>query len=182
MEAFQVRIKGTRPLLQHNPSGLIKTRQRGTGIPAPEAESEAGLYRTAQGDIYHPAQHILSALRKVAADYKVPGKARKTYQSYIFAGVRIEPSQIPLLGGENGERPSYEVDLQPAVVNRGRIMRSRPRFDTWALQFRLEILDPIISPEIAQKLLEDAGKYAGLGDYRPLYGLFQLEDWQALLD
>ena len=180
MEAFHVRVKGTRPLLQHNPSGLVKTRERGSGIPEPEVEAEAGLYRTAEGIIYQPAQHILSALKKVASDYKVPGKARKTFQSYIFAGISIQPLQIPLLGGENGEAPTYEIDLQPAVIGRARIMRSRPRFDQWALEFQLEILDPIIPPEVARQLLSDAGRFAGLGDYRPLFGLFELERFEAV--
>lgn len=182
MEAFQVRIKGTRPLLQHSPLGLIKARERGSGIPEPADEAKAGLYRTTEGTIYQPAQHLLSALRKVGGDYKVPGRGRKTFQGYIFSGLAVQPFQIPLLGGENGAAPTYEVDIQPAVIGRARIMRARPRFDSWALEFRLEILDPIVTPEIARQLLADAGKYQGLGDYRPLYGLFTVEQWEAVPD
>lgn len=180
MEAFQVRVKGTRPLLQHSPLGMVKARQRGSGIPEPADEAENGLYRTTEGTIYEPAQHLLSALRKVGGDYKVPGRGRKTFQGYIFSGVGIQPFQIPLLGGENGTAPTYEVDIQSAVIGRARIMRARPRFDRWALEFRLEILDPIVTPEIARQLLADAGRFQGLGDYRPLFGLFVVEGWEPV--
>jgi len=178
MLSFEVRIEGIRPLLQHNPSALVKTKTRGSGVPEPEQEAENGLYRTTEGVIYQPAQHILSAMRRVGADFKVAGKGRVTYQRYIYAGIGIQPFQIPLLSRTNGKAPTYEVDLQPAVIQRARIMRARPRFDDWALEFKLEILDPIIPPEIAQKILEDAGKYQGLADFRPLFGLFSVASWR----
>jgi hypothetical protein len=177
-EVYKVRIEGTRPLLQHSPSGIGIKKERGQEY-IPEEDAAAALY-TKDGQIIEPSLHVLMAIRRVAGDFKQAG--RKTYAGYVLAGLEIEPFDIPLLTASNGHAPEYTVDLRPVTVNRARVMRSRPRFDDWALEFDLKIIDPVISSAIAREMLEAAGRYIGIGDYRPLFGLFSVEKFEKAND
>jgi hypothetical protein len=60
-------------------------------------------------------------------------------------------------------------------------MRARPRFDEWCLEFKILNLDPgLLKAEVIKKILEDAGKYYGLGDYRPEFGRFKVERFEVI--
>ncbi|RLE84396.1 MAG: hypothetical protein DRJ41_03200, partial [Thermoprotei archaeon] len=62
---------------------------------------------------------------------------------------------------------------------RSRVIRHRPRFDRWALEFNMINLDPsVLRMDTLRKMLEDAGKWCGLGDYRPEYGLFRVTKFE----
>jgi hypothetical protein len=87
----------------------------------------------------------------------------------IRAGLEINPENIPLISD------GWKVDVQSVVVQRNRIPRARPRFDNWELEFEIINKDPtIINKDVLKQILIDAGKYYGIGDYRPDYGLFEV--------
>ena len=168
-ETYNIEIKGIRPLLMHSAATIgAKTGGRGKTEYDPKEEAESYLYKNEKGEIVIPSLNILSAMRESAKDFKVPGKGRKTYMRYIYAGVQINPLEIPLASD------GWKIDRKPVVIQRARIMRSRPRFDKWSLKFNIEIVDPIIRGSDAKSILEAAGKYQGLCDFRPLYGLFSV--------
>lgn len=168
MEKYNVRIKGERALLM-NVCRLEANTQRSKDYN-PEKEAEKAVYRDAEGNIGIPSLCILSCLRESAKNFRVPGRGRKTFKDYIYAGLRIEPEFIPLIT-EN----EYEIDLRPVVVQRSRVMRARPKFNDWELEFVIEIIDPIITSDSLKHIIVDAGKYNGLLDFRPLFGLFKVE-------
>ena len=180
METYKVRIEGTRPLLMHSCNSMLETNN---GKPArskeydPKTDAETALYKDKEGNIVVPSFCVLSCLRGSAVNFPVPGKGKKTHKGYIYAGLRIEPENIPLIT-ENG----WEIDAKTVVVQRSRIVRARPRFDEWALEFAVEIVDPIIAPAILKQIIEDAGKYNGLLDFRPLYGLFALTTFEKAVN
>ena len=60
------------------------------------------------------------------------------------------------------------------VVNKARVMRERPRFPQWALDFRLAYDKNVFNPEQVRDLVESAGKYIGLGTWRPRHGRFDV--------
>ena len=179
VETYKVRIQGTRPLLMHRPNGLGEGKTRRAQKHDPEEEAAAAVYRDANGNIVVPALNILASLRKAASDFRVAGKGKKTFKNYIYAGVQIEPMEIPLQYEPNGDKP-WAVDVRPCVVQRSRIMRARPRFDKWALEFKIHIVDPVISPDSLKAILEAAGRYVGLCDFRPLFGLFKVVEFEQV--
>ena len=126
-EIYNVEIEGVRPLLMHS-SAMIGAKNGGRGKAEhdPKEEAEAYLYHNEKGEVVVPSLNILSAMRESAKDFKVPGKGRKTYMKYIYAGVQINPLEIPLIS-EDG----WKIDLKPVVIQRSRVIRSRPRFDKW---------------------------------------------------
>lgn len=176
VEKYFVRIKGTRPLLMHAPVGLgdNPSLRRGEHLP-PEKEAEMYLYKDSQGNIVVPAINIKACLRDAGRNYKISGR-KTTYGAAIKAGIDIEPAPyVPLK--HNG----WEVDIRPVVVQRNRILRARPRFDEWELEFTIVNKDPqVLLKDTMKKVVEDAGRWIGLGDFRPEFGLFEVVEFKEV--
>lgn len=169
METYKVKINGVKPLLLHNPVGISdKPKIRRGEHLEPKVEAESYLYKDQEGNICIPAANIKACIREAGRNYRISGR-RTTFASMVRAGLEIRPEMVPLI--HNG----WEVDLRSVVIQRQRIPRARPRFNTWALEFEIINKDPtIIHQDTLKKILIDAGKYYGLGDFRPEYGLFEL--------
>jgi len=92
---------------------------------------------------------------------------------------------ITILNG-TGPAKSFEVDSRPVTIpaTKGRIMRHRPRFDQWGLKFDLIVNDDLLSVDMAQQLLQEAGQQIGIGDFRPEkrgpFGCFLVSKWEAV--
>jgi len=169
IEKYLVEIKGVRPLLMHAPVDLGDNpiRRRGEHL-TPEREAEQYLYRDPEGNIVIPAMNIKAMLRDAGRNYKISGR-KTTYGAMIKAGIDIEPFYVPLK--HNG----WEPDVRPVVVQRNRILRARPRFDEWGLEFIIVNKDPnVLLRNIMKRIIKDAGKWIGLGDFRPEFGLFEV--------
>jgi len=179
-ERYRVRIEGTRPLLMNRYTGEEgKTKRSGERFD-PKERCLKALYRDKEGRIVVPARCVKATMVNAAKEFKVPGKRGKTYRDYVRAGIIIEPMDIPLITPNGDPERAWEIDLQPVVIDRGRVMAARPRFDEWALEFDVIIVDPIITPENVKLFLENAGKYVGLLDYRPEYGLFKVTKFEKV--
>lgn len=176
IEKYKIQIKGTRPLLMHSCNSMLEENNRTTRSKEydPKVEAEKALYKDGDGGIIVPSFCVLSCLKEAAKNYQIPGKGKRTFKNYIFAGVQIEPGNISLISD------NWVIDLKTVVVNRSRIVRARPRFDNWILEFTIEIVDPIITPDNIKQIIIDAGKYNGLLDFRPLYGLFELVNFKPI--
>lgn len=177
-EKYLVEIKGARPLLMHALTDLGDNpkRRRGEHLP-PEKEAELYLYKDEKGNVVIPSLNIKAMLRDAGRNYKISGR-RTTYGAMIKAGIDIEPyPYVPLK--HNG----WKVDIRPVVVQRSRILRARPRFDEWGLEFTVVNKDPqVLLRDTMKRVIEDAGKYYGLGDFRPEFGLFEVKEFEIISD
>ncbi len=167
VERYAVIIRGTRPYLMHRFAieDSEITRKSGTK-PDPKEEAEKALYKDEKGVICTPSKQLESALSKAGADFTFKGK--KTFKDVMKSGLIIDPLMIPHKSQE------YAVDLQAVVIQRGRIIRARPRFDKWELNFTIQVMDERITERQLKDILTSAGQYIGIGDYRPKYGLFEV--------
>jgi hypothetical protein len=174
-EIYIVKIVGTKPLLMHAPVDIgDKPKLRRGEHLDPKVEAEKYLYKDPLGNIVIPSINIKACIREAGRNYKIAGR-RTTFASMIRAGIDIKPyPYVPLI--HNG----WVVDIRPVVVaSRGRILRARPRFDNWALEFEVINNDPtIIHEDILKQILIDGGKYYGLGDFRPEFGTFRVEKFE----
>ena len=75
----------------------------------------------------------------------------------------------------------FSLFVKRARIGQSKHIRVRPRFDNWAAQGELLVTDEQITENILRDILEMAGKYKGLGDWRPssktpgFYGTFNAE-------
>lgn len=167
----------------HNPITSMacseEWRAKGVSHPPTDVQAEAGLYKDPDGNIIVPALVLLGMIRTGAADKKVGGKGKATYKKLVYSGLEID--EDPRLIYDK-----WVIDSRPGVIGKARVMINRPRFDKWSLVFKVRVVDPVFlnpaneGPEIIQSILGNAGRRAGLGDFRPLFGQFTVTRIEAI--
>ncbi|MBM4275217.1 MAG: hypothetical protein FJ134_12260 [Deltaproteobacteria bacterium] len=188
---ISVTIKGVTPLIMNRfheenevavSSGISSVQVGDKGPPRLQAEKK--LYVDKEGNLYVPGPNIFACLINAGKFHKV-GKNKVTTQktSLVPAGITVEEIVVPLSDG-NGGRAAWEVDSRSVVIpsTGGRIMCHRPRVDEWGATFTLEVDTEMFQINFVRKLMDDAGKRVGLGDYRPdrkgPFGRFVVVAWQ----
>ena len=151
----------------------VRRVNRARVLPRDEAEKVA--YRLPDGRLYLPSTMLQRAFVEAASDFKQRGKRQSMKYA---AGAAFDPVEPILLFDPS--LADYEVDSRPVVVpaTKGRVMRHRPRLEEWRIVTDVEIDTDLLEPEVAKDILEAAGRFKGLGDYRPQhagpFGRFQV--------
>lgn len=175
MKKYKVEIKGITPLLHNKPEEYGFDVQWIEKQASTDYEKEAikKLYTDAGKTIYQPATHIERALIEAGKKIKMKGSGKANYSKYFGSMISIEEFEIV------HKNPKYEIHKTLVVIpsTKGRVMRYRPMFRDWALTFHINFEDEI-SPPVVKEALEIAGKYVGIGDWRPekkgKFGKFQV--------
>lgn len=159
MVKTQAVIKGVSPLLMHQ-FPLVPIEALEKKLPMEQAELAA--YRCPQTkQLYIPGVAIQRSLIAGATFSK--GKGRATLQKIVAACVMINPERVSL--GVS----AFALDSRPVVIpaTHGRVMRHRPRLDTWKASFEIEWDDELLTEAQIKRVLDDAGCRIGLLDFRP---------------
>lgn len=149
------------------------------------------------GSCYHdgealaiPAENIQRALMEGGALVPVPGaKGSKTFKAQSQSGMmpvethwRLKTNNQEVPWGklyELREEPAFGLHIARArdlgfrlFVKRARIgqskhVRVRPRFDNWQASGTIRVWDDQITRGVLEQIVENAGRYRGLGDWRP---------------
>ena len=165
MVTIQFTIRGTTPMLQHNPASMARPTTTPTRkvIPSPEDEAELGAYRMGNGALGVPSTAVRNAILSGSKGLRIGKSAARPY----FAGaLLIAEAMFPLLDADMQPLTNYVVDIQRAVIQKQGILRARPRIDPpWlvACSFRF---NPIVSAAQLEVALRQAGEVGGRGDYR----------------
>jgi hypothetical protein len=155
----------------HSTAGMLKPKSNKIKSSEHDPVEEANdcLYLNDKKKICVPSMAVLSAMRKAATQLKKAGQGKKTLRDFVFSGLQIEPDMIEL------PDQNFEIDIRPVVVQRSRIMRARPIFKNWGISFQVNIIDEMTwDAGMVRQILEEAGKYQGLLDFRPLFGTFEV--------
>ena len=78
------------------------------------------------------------------------------------------------------------IDSRPVVVpaTKGRIVRHRPRFDTWETTFNISFDETLLTSQQVRTVVDDCGSRVGLLDFRPErkgpFGRFMVSHWEEL--
>lgn len=139
----------------------------------PEKDATMRLYQNDAG-LYFPAENLRQGIIAAGSRHKI-GRKSATYD--LAAALYVTPETLPLQG-------DWKVDSRPVVIpaTKGRILRHRPFFPEWTIQFALMIDQSLIDAKLVREVLDDAGNYVGIGDFRPArkgpYGRFAVIHWQ----
>ena len=189
---YRVSIKGIRPLIMHNGAAGLDTRSP-QNVEKLEISRKKGSNRTIEDD---ERLAVLECMTSLWLDENgrptVPARAirstietgaRKIKQGpQVREGLIVEDitkfyydESLGTTAEELGETVQFTV---PVVVQRNRILRTRARFDEWALDFSVEGEDDLVDADHLTHWLTIAGRRIGLGDWRPEksgnYGRFAL--------
>lgn len=179
MKKYEVEIKGITPLLQNKPEEYGFDVQWIEKQATTDWEKEAlkKVYRDANGTIYQPATHIERTIIEAGKKIKMKGRGKATFSKLFGSMITIEPDAIPIIN------PEFEIHKALVVIpsTKGRVMRYRPMFKNWGLKFNI-LFEDELEPEVIKEALEIAGKYSGVGDWRPekkgKFGKFQVTSFK----
>lgn len=180
-EKISVTIEGTTPLLFNRFRDVAiegKSKKR-TG-PIAETDIEDKLYLDKDKKVILPSVYVKNCITEASKQFKIVGKGKATYSKIVASTVEIEPFMIGL------QASKYEVFRISAVnpMTKGRMMTERPRFPKWKASFEIILNDPSIPTLVINEILEHAGKYVGIGDWRPekkgMHGKFLISQFKKL--
>jgi hypothetical protein len=179
MKTYDVTIQGTSPLLMNKPSVLIGdiSKERLQKSESPKEMASMKLYEL-DGELYQPETHIKGALVEAGKTQKVVGGGKSTYSKIVGYAVEINPFEII---HKKQKWETYSV-LAVNPSTKGRNLLHRPMLKEWELNFQVIFEEDQIPPSVLKELFDKAGKFVGLGDWRPAkkgrFGKFQVTSWK----
>lgn len=193
----EIECRGTSPLLMNKMDastleGLrtkakkAKTANIGTTL-TPHEEAEKKLYLSEDGP-YIPGQMLMACFIAAGQYVRLDGKRQiSNAKSSVLPGLMTLLDWAPLLKQPDTDKAAeWEADvMQGRNPNGGEAVAiCRPRFDQWAITFRIDIDEHEIGENTIRDLVDKAGRRVGLGDFRPqrkgIFGQFVVERWERL--
>lgn len=172
------------PLLMHNErladplneyalaiGKLSKQRNKTEAIHLEIARLEfvGGMYYDEKDGPVMPVWNIVRCIQNAGKQHKLGAS--------VLRGVIPATVTTPVL--YEGPRTIEEMweagtfALRKSVgIGSSRTMRTRPAFTDWQINAEIEVDLTQLNPEKVNQLVEEAGRYQGLGDNRPVFGRF----------
>lgn len=137
-----------------------------------------------------PIENIMRCMMEGGAMVLVPGgKSGKTFKAQTQSGIMPTSAGWPVLsegkpfafeplkklvGNKDFEAhkaaakaSGFELFIKRAKIGASKHVRVRPRFNQWSISGELVVTDEQITTDVLSDILECAGTYKGLGDWRP---------------
>jgi hypothetical protein len=187
MKTRAYRIVGASPLIQHNAQladpvnewtralkTVTKKRLKTDDdlIEMSRLEWMGGLYYEKEIGPYVPEGCIERMLRDAAA------KSRRG-KDVVSGLIVTAPSRLEYVGPRDPKTmwASGDFLLRASVgVNGKRVIRSRPVFRNWAIQFAVDFDENVLDGRDIDGFVEVAGRLIGLMDWRPKHGRFNITE------
>lgn len=183
MKKAVVKITGISPLSQ----GKHYSKE---SVPSLEKESPGDyeartwmnrLHVNEDGCVYIPPMALKNCLSESAKflSIQIPGKGKSTYTKHIEAGVLVTDPAVLNVKKED-VKPNWLFVPSDGVRGSGkRVDRCFPIIHQWETQATFYILDETVKQEVFMHILSEAGKFIGIGVFRPrnngFFGRFKVE-------
>lgn len=134
------------------------------------------------GNVYIPPMALKNCLMEIAQylGEKIAGKGNATWTKHFTAGILCSE---PVMLGVNKDETQSETFMCHADGKRTcgtRVPRTFPVIRKWTGTATFYILDETITEDVFRRYLEEAGKFIGIGRFRPrnggFYGRFAVKD------
>ena len=185
MKKLHISLKGTTPLIEHSPKcvnplhplaremKVYTSKRKKTEedlIKISDLEWESGVYWDDNLGLVIPNE-CLAATFLAGAKLNKNGSA---FQRYVHIADSVAALDI-------GEKQDYDKmktdmrfrDVRSVCVQKARVIRTRPRFNTWRCEFDMFFDETKIDIDAIVMAIENAGNYIGLCEMRTIgYGRF----------
>jgi hypothetical protein len=148
---------------------------------------EGKLFYDHKIGIFIPSKIIMGCFRAGAKKNKLGAKIISIFLECapgpsIIGLEKYTPEKLWQVKNKHDE-PLY-LFRDSVVINKQRIMNSRPIFTEWEIKFNLTIDEHLEEDELLL-IIKTAGHYCGMGDLRPqkgtgTYGRFELKDMKKI--
>lgn len=188
LQKKEVKLTGVSPLIMHN--GLLanplnpvvqamkkisgkRNKTEADFEELSKLEFNGGIYMGQNGDGPIIPAHVIEAC--------IINGAKKSKDGMIAKAAVFVEENPPLLYDGPRDRDGLWADesfrfIVPVNVQRSKVMRTRPIFHDWSLEFTITYDDSQTDAAKIMMWLEAAGTQVGLCDWRPRYGRFVVED------
>jgi len=139
------------------------------------------LHVDEDNQVFIPPMAFKNCLSEAAKylSIQIPGKGKATYTKHVESGVLVvDPVMLPL----EKDEVKGEWLFVPSDGVRGsgkRVEKCFPVIPTWGGIVQYHILDATVTHEVFEHILNEAGKFIGIGRFRPrnngFYGRFTVE-------
>lgn len=140
------------------------------------------LHVTDKGYVFMPPQAFKNCISG-AAKYigmKVPGKGNNLYTKHFVAGVLVTDPLVLDILAEDVEPEWLYVNPKGIRGGATRVPKCFPLIHEWGGDVIYHVLDDTITEDVFRYHLEQAGKFIGVGRFRPInngfYGRFEVAD------
>jgi len=180
---LKITLKGNGPMLMHNgdlanpmnstAKAMKKISSKRKKVDADyeelaKLEFFGGLYLNKERQVVLPA-YLLKAVIVNGAKKHREGPAAKP-GLFVVGNPRLQydgPQDVDGLW----ENESFR-DQRMVAIQRNKILRTRPIFEDWSVEFEVEINPDLVQSEMVARWIESAGFECGIGDCRPEFGRF----------
>lgn len=191
---YRIKIRGTSPLIMHDGAAGLDTRspanvekaviakKRGSNrTEADEArlrelECQVSLWLDEENKPTVPATALRAMLEESARKLKQGPQVREGLIVDKVEEFEYDTKALGATPEELGKNVQFTV---PVVVQRARILRTRAKFDKWALTFTVDSDEEQVDEQQLRSWLIIGGSRIGLGDWRPsksgFHGRFETE-------
>lgn len=124
-----------------------------------------------KGNAYIPPMAFKGCLYNAAKllAIPVPNRGKALYTKHFLSGIMITDC-IPLGVHKDDVQPQWlSMDGQGRKGGMG-VLRAFPHFEKWEGVIEIHILDDTITKEVFERVLREAGNFAGIGQFRPEKG------------
>jgi hypothetical protein len=173
-----VRLVGTSDLLFHrwNAESVDERSRAAKNSKAKKTDDiESYVYRDSDRNICVPGEYLRMAVIFAAKFKQDPRSPRKSAMDLYKAGI-VSLTPLASLGKDTWD---YE-DKRRVVIQRNGVNRVRPAMrEGWSAEFSLMVLLPeYIDEHQLHDTIGMAGRLVGLGDFRPTYGRFRIDEFE----
>lgn len=191
MKTCTARLKSATPYSQSRSVQVDKLSKESADAFEQRTWREKAHY-DGNGQIYVPAMAFKQAIDRAASmlGLQIKGRGKSTYTKHFLAGCIVE-NNVLLYDHKGNPILKDKVDAERIYANadgkRGsgkRVWRTFPTIPQWMAEARFVIFDEVITNDIFEQHLREAGRYVGIGRFRAenggLYGRFQVEgvEWE----
>jgi hypothetical protein len=180
MKIANVHLKSLSPYSQSRNHDTPKL-QKETSNDYEERTWRERVHADPTGRIIIPPMAFKNCLSEAAKflGEQIPGKGKSTYTKHIEAGVLVlDPLVLPIRKDQvEGERLFLNADGKRGSGTR--VWKRMPLIPKWEGTVVFHLLDPMITEEVFERHLTEAGRFIGIGRFRPrqngIYGRFAIE-------
>ena len=138
------------------------------------------------GELYIPPMALKNCLMEVAQylGEKIPGKGNATWTKRFTAGILCSDLIMLGINKDATESETYMCHADGKRTCGTRVPRTFPVIHKWKAQASVLILDESITQDVFQRYISEAGKFIGIGRFRPrnggFYGRFfaEVKSWK----
>jgi hypothetical protein len=181
-----VKLKGTADLMFHryNVEEVKAKSEAPKGSKIKKTDNvEAYIWRNQDGKLCIPGEYLRMACVETGRSHQDPRSKRKSARDLFKAVILCLTDLAPIktAAGDIAEEWDY-VDKRRVTVQRSAVTRARPVFrQGWEAEFDLMVLSPEhLPPATLQLVLNQAGLYQGVGDFRPTFGRFAVTEFSII--